>query len=175
MLLSTQRDQFFRRVSQTTVAASESKEFFGAHWSGRTGFIRKFPTHWVYTPKKKSKKTHTSSHDDSIHIKSSTCFSPDSDSYRGSYFQYGGGRRTLADWTWHQGAIPGCSGRGAIAGPCSQDAGWHLGRWRLKLQWPERDSTKSVDSLASERPTDPGFEEKQIGMVNHGLEDHWIS
>ena len=29
----------------------------------------------------------------------------------------GGGRRTtLADWTWHQGAIAGCSGRGAIAG-----------------------------------------------------------
>ena len=29
-----------------------------------------------------------------------------------------GGRRrtTLADWTWHQGAIAGCSGRGAIAG-----------------------------------------------------------
>ena len=23
---------------------------------------------------------------------------------------------TLADWTWHQGAIAGCSGRGAIAG-----------------------------------------------------------
>ena len=29
----------------------------------------------------------------------------------------GGGRRTtLADWTWHQGAIAGCSRRGAIAG-----------------------------------------------------------
>ena len=29
----------------------------------------------------------------------------------------GGGRRTtLADWTWHQGAIAGCSGRVAIAG-----------------------------------------------------------
>ena len=29
----------------------------------------------------------------------------------------GGGRRTtLADWTWHQGAIAGCRGRGAIAG-----------------------------------------------------------
>ena len=29
----------------------------------------------------------------------------------------GGGRRTtLAHWTWHQGAIAGCSGRGAIAG-----------------------------------------------------------
>ena len=29
----------------------------------------------------------------------------------------GGGRRTtLADWTWHQGAIAGCSGRGATAG-----------------------------------------------------------
>ena len=28
----------------------------------------------------------------------------------------GGGRRTtLADWTWHEGAIAGCSGRGAIA------------------------------------------------------------
>ena len=29
-----------------------------------------------------------------------------------------GGRRrtTLADWTWHQGAIAGCRGRGAIAG-----------------------------------------------------------
>ena len=28
----------------------------------------------------------------------------------------GGGRRTtLADWTWHQGAIAGCTGRGAIA------------------------------------------------------------
>ena len=27
----------------------------------------------------------------------------------------GGGRRTtLADWTWQQGAIAGCSGRGAI-------------------------------------------------------------
>ena len=27
----------------------------------------------------------------------------------------GGGRRTtLADWTWHQGAIAGCSGRGAL-------------------------------------------------------------
>eukprot|EP00434_Breviolum_minutum_P032641 symbB.v1.2.028866.t2/scaffold3026.1/size65065/1 len=25
-------------------------------------------------------------------------------------------RTTLADWTWHQGAIAGCSGRGAIAG-----------------------------------------------------------
>ena len=44
-------------------------------------------------------------------------FSPDSNSYRGSYFQYGGGGRTLlADWTWHQGAIAGGSGRGAIAG-----------------------------------------------------------
>ena len=29
-------------------------------------------------------------------------------------------RTTLADWTWHQGAIAGCSGRGAIAG-------WHRG------------------------------------------------
>ena len=29
----------------------------------------------------------------------------------------GGGRRTtFAHWTWHQGAIAGCSGRGAIAG-----------------------------------------------------------
>ena len=28
----------------------------------------------------------------------------------------GGRRTTLADWTWHQGAIAGCSGRGAIAG-----------------------------------------------------------
>ena len=29
----------------------------------------------------------------------------------------GGGRRTvLADWTWHQGAIAGCNGRGAMAG-----------------------------------------------------------
>ena len=29
----------------------------------------------------------------------------------------GGGRRTtLADWTWHQATIAGCSGRGAIAG-----------------------------------------------------------
>ena len=29
----------------------------------------------------------------------------------------GGGRRTtLAHWTWHQNAIAGCSGRGAIAG-----------------------------------------------------------
>ena len=29
----------------------------------------------------------------------------------------GGGRRTtLADWTWHQGAIAGCRGCGAIAG-----------------------------------------------------------
>ena len=43
--------------------------------------------------------------------------SPDSDNYRGSYFQLRGGRRTtLADWTWHQGAIAGCSGRGAIGG-----------------------------------------------------------
>ena len=43
-------------------------------------------------------------------------FSPDSDSYRGSYSDRGGGRRTtLADWTWHEGAIAGCSGRGAIA------------------------------------------------------------
>ena len=25
-------------------------------------------------------------------------------------------RTTLADWTWHQGAIAGCIGRGAIAG-----------------------------------------------------------
>ena len=32
-------------------------------------------------------------------------------------YNRGGGRRTtLADWTWHQGAIAGCSGRGAIAG-----------------------------------------------------------
>ena len=47
----------------------------------------------------------------------SCAFSPDSDSYSGSYFQKGGGRRTtLADWTWHQGAIAGCSGRGSIAG-----------------------------------------------------------
>ena len=38
----------------------------------------------------------------------------------------------------------------------SQDASWHLGKWRLKLQWPERDSTKTADSLVSERPTDPG-------------------
>jgi len=30
----------------------------------------------------------------------------------------GGGRRTtLADWTWHRGAIAGCTGRGAIAVP----------------------------------------------------------
>ena len=30
----------------------------------------------------------------------------------------GAGRRTtLADWTWHQGAIAGCRGRGAIAVP----------------------------------------------------------
>ena len=29
----------------------------------------------------------------------------------------GGGRRpTLAHWTWHQGAIAGCSGLGAIVG-----------------------------------------------------------
>ena len=29
----------------------------------------------------------------------------------------GGGRRTtFAHWTWHQNAIAGCSGRGAIAG-----------------------------------------------------------
>ena len=41
-------------------------------------------------------------------LKTPVSFSPDSDSYRGSYFQYGGGRRTtLADWTWHQGAIAG--------------------------------------------------------------------
>jgi len=49
--------------------------------------------------------------------KENKAFPPDSDGYRGSYFQYGGGRRTtLANWTWHQGAIAGCSGRGAIAG-----------------------------------------------------------
>ena len=47
----------------------------------------------------------------------SVFFAADSDSYSGSYFQWGGGRRTtLGDWTWHQGAIAGCSGRGAIAG-----------------------------------------------------------
>ena len=28
----------------------------------------------------------------------------------------GGRRTTLTDWTWHQGASAGCSGRGAIAG-----------------------------------------------------------
>ena len=34
----------------------------------------------------------------------------------------GGGRRTtLADWTWHYGAIAGCSGRGATAG-CHRSA-----------------------------------------------------
>ena len=27
-----------------------------------------------------------------------------------------GGVDTLGEWTWHQGAIAGCSGRGAIAG-----------------------------------------------------------
>ena len=40
----------------------------------------------------------------------------------------GGGRRTtLADWTWHQGAIAGCSGRGAIAG-CYCSVLWLGGR-----------------------------------------------
>ena len=40
----------------------------------------------------------------------------------------GGGRRTtLADWTWHQGAIAGCSGRGAIAG-CHCSVLWLGGR-----------------------------------------------
>ena len=43
----------------------------------------------------------------------------------------GGGRRTtLADWTWHQGAIAGCSGCGAIAGVvgCHCSALWLGGR-----------------------------------------------
>ena len=36
----------------------------------------------------------------------------------------GGGRRTtLADWTWHQGATAGCSGRGPSAG-CHRRNGW---------------------------------------------------
>ena len=40
----------------------------------------------------------------------------------------GGGRRTtLADWTWHQGASAGCSGRGSVAG-----AGCHR---RVPLQY----------------------------------------
>ena len=40
----------------------------------------------------------------------------------------GGGRRTtLADWTWHQGAIAGCRGRGAIAG-CHCSVVWLGGR-----------------------------------------------
>ena len=40
----------------------------------------------------------------------------------------GGGRRTtLADWTWRQGAIAGCSGRGAIAG-CHCSVLWLVGR-----------------------------------------------
>ena len=45
----------------------------GPQGSGRTGFIRKFPTH-VYISPKKGKKKHTSSHDGQhTHIKSSTC------------------------------------------------------------------------------------------------------
>ena len=52
-------------------------------------------------------------------------FSPDSDSCTGFLLPIGGGRRTtLADWTWHQGAIAGCSGRGAIP----------LGHRRVPLQ-----------------------------------------
>ena len=46
-------------------------------------------------------------------------FSPDSDSIAIGVLtsnRGGGQRTTLADWTWHQGAIAGCSGRGAIAG-----------------------------------------------------------
>ena len=40
----------------------------------------------------------------------------------------GGGRRTtLADWTWHQGAIAGCRGRGAIAW-CHCSVVWLGGR-----------------------------------------------
>ena len=40
----------------------------------------------------------------------------------------GGGRRTtLADWTWHQGAIAGCSGRGAIAGCHCRVLWWRRG------------------------------------------------
>ena len=51
-----------------------------------------------------------------------------------------GRRTTLADWTWHQGAIAGCSGRGAIAGchcrvplQCAMVGG---GGWRPTLgEW----------------------------------------
>ena len=40
----------------------------------------------------------------------------------------GGGRRTtFAHWTWHQNAIAGCSGRGAIAG-CHCSVLWLSGR-----------------------------------------------
>ena len=49
----------------------------------------------------------------------------------------GGGRRTtLADWTWHQGAIAGCSGRGAIAGchrGCHFSVLWLGGRVTTKI------------------------------------------
>ena len=59
-------------------------------------------------------------------------FSPDSDSYRVLTSNRGGGRRTtLADWTWQQSAIAGCSGRGAIAGAmvgCHCSALWFGGR-----------------------------------------------
>ena len=39
-----------------------------------------------------------------------------------------GRRTTLADWTWHQGAISGCSGRGAIAGCHCSVLWWGKGR-----------------------------------------------
>ena len=42
----------------------------------------------------------------------------------------GGGRRTtLADWTWYEGTIAGCSGRVAIAGSHQPDDQlWESGR-----------------------------------------------
>ena len=48
----------------------------------------------------------------------------------------GGGRRTtFAHWTWHQNAIAGCSGRGAIAG-CHCSVLWWWGGWRPTLgEW----------------------------------------
>ena len=56
-----------------------------------------------------------------------------------------GRRTTLADWTWHQGANAGCSGRGAIAGcnrrvplvgaivGCHCSVLWLGGGWRPTL------------------------------------------
>ena len=47
-----------------------------------------------------------------------TCFFPQIAIAIGVLTSNRGGERrtTLADWTWHQGASAGCSGRGAIAG-----------------------------------------------------------